>query len=54
MLEAYSHVIMMDVYSSGQEGPETSWRSRETAGSEGFFHHPLHFPRWFTPGTSNV
>jgi hypothetical protein len=36
MLDAGSHATMMDVYSSVQEGPETSWSSRETAGSEGF------------------
>jgi hypothetical protein len=54
MLEAYAHVIMMDVYLSEQEGSATSWHSRETAGGEGFCHHPLHLPRWFAPKTSNV
>jgi len=53
MLEAYSHVIMMDVYLSGQERPENLMGSRETAGSEGFSHTST-LPRWFTPGTSSV
>ena len=44
MLKAYAHAAMVDVYLSGQEGPETSWHSHETAGSEGFCHHPLHLP----------
>jgi hypothetical protein len=54
MLEAYAHAAMVDVYLSGQEGPETSWHSHETAGSEGFAITLFTSPRWFTPRISNV
>lgn len=49
MVEAYSRAIMMDLYLSGQAGPETSSHSPETAGGDGFCLHSLHLSRWLAP-----